>query len=283
MKKFFYMNFITFFLLGCSSLEQSALVYTSTISVGAGFEVDAQGTGFEATLGYKQNDLAYVPVAVSEKAESTDNLNIQKDHTSWEIISGYSDGPTSDVDKSTTTSQSSSQNNLNDNDKIISDEQKITDQKKELQSRVDELTVQIKSENSSGNNQDKIRALEQELDTTQKELIDLTESQINNKETRSGDVLKDAFSVYGTFNSSASGSASGAGIDLGRVFSTGVAAQKLARAVQVSAEMAYSNAVIACITQLERIVTKGKSTSEIKEIPSNIYQICSKPRENTQQ
>ncbi|MDN3684957.1 hypothetical protein QW180_20770 [Vibrio sinaloensis] len=83
------------FLAGCSALEQSALVYNSTISFGAGFEVDAQGTGFDANVGYKQNDFAYVPIAVSEKKKRNGcekNINTHKG-SSWEVISASSNVP----------------------------------------------------------------------------------------------------------------------------------------------------------------------------------------------
>lgn len=249
---------------GCSSLEQSALVYTSTISVGAGFELDAQGTGFDATLGYKQNDLAYVPVAVSEKEKETDKLNIEKslEQSSWTIISGYSDGPSSSTSSGTITTNNSEAENIDNEPGSQSAElQKLELKQEQLQKEIAE---------HQGDSESK-KQLQENLQEIQESI-----SNINSHESSYGEGLTDAFSVYGSFNSTSSGAPSGVGIDLGRTFSTGVAAQKLAAAVQTSAKATYAETITSCITALNSAITKGKSDEEIAQISPDIYNICKK-------
>lgn len=62
----------------------------------------------------------------------------------------------------------------------------------------------------------------------------LSEIQQRQNSQRS-DATEDAFSVFGSFDGSAGGNAEGANIDVGQVFSTGVAAQHLTRGLQAAA------------------------------------------------
>lgn len=63
----------TLSLSACTSLPQAGLIYASNVSVGVGLNIavapdPATKQGFKINIGYEQNDVAYVPVAVSSCA-----------------------------------------------------------------------------------------------------------------------------------------------------------------------------------------------------------------------
>ncbi len=62
----------TMALAGCSALEQAPLVYASKVTYGVDLSATSTETpGVSLTVGYKQVDAAYVPIAVAKKCEST--------------------------------------------------------------------------------------------------------------------------------------------------------------------------------------------------------------------
>ena len=76
----------------CSPLQQAPLVYASKISVG----VDISGTstetpGISMSVGYKQVDAAYVPVAVAKKCEDTTPANCHLGMYDIKLTMGASD------------------------------------------------------------------------------------------------------------------------------------------------------------------------------------------------
>lgn len=62
------------FVSACSALQQAPLVYSSKVSLGVDISATSTETpGISLTLGYKQVDAAYVPVAVAKKCETETN------------------------------------------------------------------------------------------------------------------------------------------------------------------------------------------------------------------
>ncbi|MFB9216437.1 hypothetical protein [Vibrio sinaloensis] len=271
------------FLAGCSALEQSALVYNSTISFGAGFEVDAQGTGFDANVGYKQNDFAYVPIAVSEKKKETDakNINTHKG-SSWEVISASSNVPgAGDISTSARASEDfgNLEASLNDIEKqqLALSMDKVTveslmTKKQQLETEKEDLVTRIKNDDAGTGNDSK-EALETKLGSIQIQL-EMLNKIVERTRVGTESNMKDAYSVYGTFDSKGDGNSSGTSIKLGRVFSTGVASQKLAKAVQISAEASYADSVSSCISILGAAIKQGKTQEQIAEISPDVYKIC---------
>lgn len=73
------------------------------------------------------------------------------------------------------------------------------------------------------------------------------------RSTKSGDDKEDALSVYGSFNGSATGDRNGAGLTLGKVFSTGIAAQFIAQGLAASAP---ASAVAQCLRSAHDLLGK---------------------------
>lgn len=83
------------------------------------------------------------------------------------------------------------------------------------------------------------------------------------RSTRSGDDKEDALSVYGSFNGSATGDRNGAGLTLGKVFSTGIAAQFIAQGLATSAP---ASAVAQCLRSAQELLGKiGTPTAAERE------------------
>ena len=74
------------------------------------------------------------------------------------------------------------------------------------------------------------------------------------RNNKSGDDKTDALSVYGSFNGKATGDKDGAGLNLGKVFSTGIAAQFIAQGLRQSAPI---NAVTECIRSGDKLLTQN--------------------------
>ncbi|WP_102341200.1 hypothetical protein [Vibrio cyclitrophicus] len=264
MKKSILLSLTVVFFTGCSSMEQSALVYTSTMNVGVG--VDVQGTGLDVTLGYETNDLAYVPVAVSEKGSETDDKKIAQGQDTWEIISAHSNNE-----------KTMEQDNIDDPGNQIEEKLANNQVAKNLLEDQDKLLAEIRSlyegTQVEGASKEQIAMTEKQITAKRLELkkLQAVAQSINPNAN-----LRDAYSVYGSFDAESDGSNSGATSKVGRFFSTGVAAQKLARAVQISAESSLSYAVVTCIQELHKVLSSQSATED--KIPHDIYKICTPER-----
>ena len=165
--------------VGCTSIPQAGLLYSSTAIVGVGMKVStADATSpVDISIGFKMHDLAYVPVAVQESRTLSNgtatNNSVEKiwaSHTQSEGSNAHCDSVRKNaVEK------------LNAGTPL---------------SEVDQKALSIAC-----------------------------------------DVKRDAMSVYGQFNGtgSASGADRGAGLSVGKIFSTGVAAQNVSHGVHAAA------------------------------------------------
>ncbi|OYY91167.1 MAG: hypothetical protein B7Y45_04015 [Sphingomonas sp. 28-66-16] len=94
-----------------------------------------------------------------------------------------------------------------------------------------------------------------EIDRNQLVLNALIEARRNQQKA---DDTADSLSVYGSFNGNASGTKDGAGLSLGKVFSTGVAAQFIAAGARDSAP---SIAKAQCIHSVQELIVTAKPTA----------------------
>lgn len=87
---------------------------------------------------------------------------------------------------------------------------------------------------------------------------------------RSGDDKEDALSVFGSFNGSAKGDAKGAGLALGKSFSTGVAAQNLTQGLAGGSKQV---AIAACIDAGERAI-QGAAPADQTLLRTRFMTLC---------
>ena len=266
MKRLF--PFLCVAISGCAPLEQAPLIYTSTVTFGASTGVNTTETpGFDFSLGYKHVDAAYVPVAVSKKGDKTIEIK--------EIKAENSDSN----NKLTTPSQIQHQEVTKKTDEINDfkkQQEQLTSSIALKQKRQETISSQLQ-ENSIDD--ETKRSLNAELQTLARDIgIDKKNSeQINykllslepelknlkeklgiNDETNGKGLKNDAYSVYGSFDSKTSvfGSTNPkADNGLGKVFSTGVAAQLLAETEKLKASM---SSTYTCLKQVESMAATLK-------------------------
>lgn len=264
--------------LGCSPLEQAPLVYSSTATFGVSTGVNTTETlGFDIVLGYRQADAAYVPVAVAKKTDKCD----QKDTDGAPVCSIMP--------------IAASKSDLRTKSKTIPDEvknkyiqlqtdidglkKKIIEGQKEVKSNLDQLPNNVDNPEGKLQLEDKIKSLRSSVESDQSNLdLKSTELRTIKEEYGIGEFAedgskKDAYSVYGSFESNSSWfferEKSAVGNGLGKVFSTGVAAQTLTeaelikssyecfeKAEKMSSDTAKEKLFNLCATLVEKQINK---------------------------
>lgn len=260
---------------GCMPLEQAPLVYSSKNQIGVGVAAGTPDSpGLDVNIGYKGLDAAFVPVAVAKKCPAGHNCALV--NYNIEVIKGdnklsgqgvvdsqlllqYGAAITAADRKITETSSAISvkQGQLASLDALpdrlkrqaelsatvdaagapivrpgpeIEEKTKLDVEIAELQKlQSQRATLQQDIVNLRGLNTDTAEA-RAEAQAAQRDLL-------ARKDIRTGDDKVDALSVYGSFNGNASGEAKGAGLKLGKVFSTGIAAQNLSQGIRNSAHI----------------------------------------------
>jgi hypothetical protein len=129
-----------------------------------------------------------------------------------------------------------------------------------LETKANDLRAQLKTQTEA-------------RDDAQREL----DRAIKLRNTETQDTKMDALSVYGTFSGSATGGSNGAGLTIGKSFSTGVASQNLTQGIRDSAIAgAKPGAVTACIKQAETTVKASDLTATQKnELMAALLRKCS--------
>jgi hypothetical protein len=94
----------------------------------------------------------------------------------------------------------------------------------------------------------------------------------NARSNKNSDDKVDALSVYGSFEGNASASSSSAGLSLGKVFSTGVAAQHITQGLHESAPIL---AGAACLQRLTDLITAAKTDADKSALAQKGVVICS--------
>lgn len=257
----------------CSALEQAPLVYTSKQVVGIDVSAPTtESSGITASVGYKNVDAAYVPVAVSKEnsKDGTKSFEIK------DVYATYGRGDQMSENENTEKLQAEKvnklhlalleQNNKEANVKIqmvkveeIQNRNKIlehynaleAEQKETYLSTVDIATKeQITTALLNKNNLTDDLNRENEKLNAEKKLLEEAQKKTNDAKAQLAKSLfvnqRDAMSVFGSFESNTNVSPSSTQIGFGKMFSTGVAAQNLSKAIEKTALQAqcyklYSN------------------------------------------
>lgn len=189
------------FVSGCGTLEQHPLLYGSTQTLGVAVSA---GADTDFTLGFKSNDFAYVPTTVVKEGNAGGYQPVA-------AIRGCS-VPNNSKRQVLDESESDSSSNYLCKEAVYNARQ--------AQPEDDRAALQGANNLSGQQNDDGIgKALPKVVQ----------DSNVSNSN-------QDALSVFGSFASnSSSGGSSGVGVKLGKIFSAGVAAQKVAESIGAQA------------------------------------------------
>lgn len=275
-------------LVGCSPLQQAPLVYSSKVSVGVDVSATSTETpGAGVTIGYKQVDAAYVPVAVAKKCEplnddkcsgetfkiiSLHGNNMQEDGTTpteAELSSASATAAKATEDVNVKQDAISAANTKYETTKKLADtadalakrvnDLKTDDPKSELGSATVDLAAANDAKAHLQRDAEALAAAKSARDAAAIEARKAAEAYQNKLSASKGknqNAKSDAYSVFGTFNSDAATSVGAtqnvtAGLKLGKLFSTGVASQNLTEGMKLY----YSTmAPGACLEKISRIV-----------------------------
>ncbi|MCE3608298.1 hypothetical protein LXA47_32540 [Massilia sp. P8910] len=289
MKKFTFAFLIfTQFSMGCSPLQQAPLVYSSKVSVGLDISATSTETpGAGVTIGYKQVDAAYVPVAVSKKCEplndekcsgetfkliSLNGNNRQEDGTTpteAELSSASAASAKATEDQNKKQDAIAPANEKYEATKKLADAsdalvRKVNDLKKDdPKGELAKATTDLEAANIAKGNLQKdaenLAAAKSARDAAAleaKKAADVYQNKLAASKSKNQNAKSDAYSVFGTFNSDAASSIGvkqeiTAGLKLGKLFSTGVASQNLTEGMKLYyATMAPG----ACLDKVVRVI-----------------------------
>jgi len=285
-------NFVTLIsgglLLGCSPLQQAPLVYSSKVSVGVDVSATSTETpGAGVTIGYKQVDAAYVPVAVAKKCEPLNDDKCSGETFKLVALNGNNkqeDGTTpteaelsnaSAAAAKATEDVSKKQDAIAVASKKYDATKKLADTSDALEKRVNELKADdpkgelavVSADYAAASaakvqlqkDTDALAAAKSARDSAALEAqkaAEVYQNKLTASKGKNQNAKSDAYSVFGTFNSDAATSIGvkqdvTAGLKLGKLFSTGVASQNLTEGMKLYyATMAPG----ACFDKIVRVV-----------------------------
>lgn len=291
--KNFVMTAVLLATAACVPMEQAALTYTSKTTMGVGLAAGTQDTpGLDVTIGFKESNVALVPVAVAKYCYKASKAQCQNMIYEMEVITG------SKLDASSSQPVQKRLDEIRrELNSLIADQRADTDRvaihKSQIASALtadeadQELTsignvtaetteelerrsALIRAANSRPTNFDlagaqlEVARLEQaqlaraaRINALQTEGSQLSPQLDRDSNSRRGDAL----SVYGKFNGAATGKSQGAGLTAGKVFATGVAAQNLT-------EFATSADCLANIRFLAEMMPDGKDAEKASLLAS---------------
>lgn len=302
-----------FLVCGCSALKQAPLVYTSKQMVGIDISAPTtESAGITASVGFKNVDAAYVPVAVSNSSD-----NIIADSKLIEIKDVYATYGRGDQRESgsngTDKQQAENVKNLDETLKKKNTEESNLENANALLSLVNEAESALTTLDTLFKEYDETDAVQQDTKKTSistinkvyarhsdTEFSDITVTNIPSikkrlKEKYRADAEKavkeakeeveraslafnqakeqlakslfesqrDAMSVFGSFDSSSSGSTNNVSVGFGKVFSTGVAAQNISKSLAVATIRA------SCIKVLQDVTDATLRVALMKECTSS--------------
>jgi hypothetical protein len=285
-------------LWGCAPLQQAPLVYASKISMG--IDVASSSTeqpGFGINIGYKQVDTAYVPVAVARECKSGEAKDCQG--KSYELVQLNGDNKVADQVKPSDTALSDAQAKITAATTKVTASRSDLDQKQvdlvKMQANFDKAQANLAkvkaaappasdaapgvpadvstaqgTADQAAKDLDTAKqakaAAEQGLQAAQSALADASAnySLIQRNQQASKNDRKDAYSVYGSFDGATKGDKAGtAALNLGRVFSTGVASQNLTEGVRASS----------CLQAATLLLDKGDGKADADTL-KQLVQLC---------
>ena len=274
------------------------MVYSSSHQIGVGVVAGTPETpGMILNVGYRGLNVAYVPVAVAKHCpkgseRACDRITyglIRLAGTSDQGIFTSSDRNTIDILRRTIESAEGASEILRqaiERDERLKERiegaaarltilraeqnplQAAATRSPEQESRFNQLaseiaelegleTLVVVRARLTSNTQERTR-IETGLQTDRQHLATLVQA----RNSRNADLTRDSFSVFGSFNGSAKGNSTSAGIVAGQIFSTGVAAQNLTRGMRQSA---IATACFASITELAPQVTAAERDKFIQD------------------
>jgi len=255
-------------LAACSPLPQAALVYSSRVSFGVTVTSNpASASGATLSIGYDQLDAAYVPVSVAGanksgtsdlvleqirakysnsndlEPQSADAANLAKVN---EYLNAAKTAETTKSSIQALSSQKAPVDSLKSQVAVAST--RLTQLKaarldtKEATSQLQEAKGQLATAQVTNQNIDtKIQQLTPSLTAAEQEASAKRPAALEAAK-QLGLVREDALSVYGRFDGKSDAGTTAVGLAIGKVFSTGIAAQSLAEgAGRAAATDAYTN------------------------------------------
>ncbi len=256
-------------LAGCAPLQQAPLVYSSKTIVGVDISSPtSEQPGVSLSLGFKNLDAAYVPVAVAKPCKEPEGSSEAPNHDinykqidcenaiyGMQLVGGKVDG-------------------INENHKNEGKQSKQLDELMVLLGKRDVLNseIQLLSTSADAGDQNKVTNDKSQLVDIEKKLASITSSnpeilveamEKNNK--------GDSYSVFGSFDSKtkaktdAEGKSAEAGVTLGKVFSTGIAAQYLSDGLgRQHASLGEAEKEKACLAEGRKMLSDYQAAAKDK-------------------
>jgi hypothetical protein len=273
-------------------MEQAPLTYTSKTKIGVGVSTGTQDTpGLDVTIGFKEVNIAMVPVAVAKYCYKATEELCQKAIYEMQLVTGTK------IDAVENSPLQRRLDELNgDMERLIGEQKTDSERLASLRSQIavaDAATAAERELDELGTGsadeapeRQSVRAtlmakIEQRpakfnVTNARQEAaqIEAKESARNAKaatyrqeqaqlssqlDRNSNSQRLDAYSVYGKFNGNASGNTQGAGLTAGKVFATGIAAQNLT-------EFATTADCLANIRFLADMMPEGKDAQTDAQI-----------------
>lgn len=291
-------------LASCAPLQQAPLLYSSKTSVGIDLTTSTTETpGASISVGVKIVDAAYVPVAVSKDTQTSKNGET-KPFDIERIEAVYGEGSTgSQLDylteenkKKITAYLEEKKNESIAKSNFENQKSKIDNTKKEIElikisinKIVDPLAMQGASEDDEKNKEINNRALDSKTQQLGLEEADFNKlkGELESQTKRANDAFveaskaasllrtdkRDAMSVYGRFDGTTDNETKtlSSKLTVGKIFSTGVAAQNLTEAVKLDG---LSTSIASCMEALKELTTSKSSDDIKKDISGKINEIC---------
>lgn len=208
----------------CTPLQQAPLVYSSKVIVGVDVSANANDAqGVSINLGVKSVDAAYVPVAVSKEGQTTID-KLEATYGKQTIKQTLEQVPGSKAKF----------------DHLLKSKQDLT---QAVNKRDSLATSKGLADPATQNAEQDVILKQAQLAKSEKDFIDMV-SLLQTPRT-------DAMSTYGSFSSESDGAKDNASLNVGKVFSTGVASQHLTEAVKLSA--IYANQT-QCLEQQNKLI-----------------------------
>lgn len=293
----------------CAPMEQAPLVYSSRAQIGVGITSGTtENPGLDVNIGFKALDAAFVPVAVAKHCGEGQDCDAIK----YDIVPVEGQAELRGLSSNDERALADAEVTLAGKEKERDDTIARLGEARAALNALDRLPSmrteydQLAPKTANGVEQplsaadkakrdglkvqiDRLAAIEpakaeitqdiEELEALKKRNEDAVanaEQSRNQLRQRSkeetGDMKRDAFSVYGTFNGEATGNAQGASLVAGKVFSTGVAAQNLTQGVR---EASKANATTACLVAAGALLKDASLTDDQKKaLPERLLKLC---------
>lgn len=297
----------TFLLTGCYPMEQAPLVYASKQTIGLSLTGGTtDNPGLDLIIGYKDTNVALVPVAVAKRC--VDNENCENEIYSMDIVEGTksdlldsgtlkaeltridrellakqaaleiaTNGVSSArkitldfTNKTTLESQLAGLGKVPAADSGITESAEIATNRANLNSQISNIKVtEAQNTEALGRIADFERTqrnLETDISGLNKVRASLSTSL---SQSQSGE-RNDAYSVYGTFEGTANGRVSEGSVGGNRIFATGIAAQNLTESLGFTE----------CLLRADKVATHYKDDAKRQAFLDQAVAYCGKKKSN---